>query len=121
MFRSVETVPGTEPPLPPPPTPPDDEEDPPGWDSYATFIKGITAGIVHIPTRTGGGGITTTPVDPDAPPHPAFFLVEVYGISSFLGDYGLGRTVKTFTLLPGETTTMSLRTWKATKTSIKEG
>ncbi len=53
-------------------------------------------------------------------PKPRLFIVERYGISSFLGEYGVGRTVKTFTLLPGETTTISLRTWQSTSESIKE-
>jgi hypothetical protein len=45
---------------------------------------------------------------------PRLFIIQVYGISSFLGDYGLGRTIKTFTLLPGEQTKISTRTWRAT-------
>lgn len=59
-------------------------------------------------------------MDVSAPPEPALFLVQVIGVSSFLGDYGLGRTVKTFSLLPGETTTISTRTWRATEESISQ-
>lgn len=76
-------------------------------------------GIVDIPTSTWGGGTTTTPIDVNEPPQPRFLIIQVIGISSFLGDYGLGRTVKTFTLLPGETTTISTRTWRATSESIE--
>jgi hypothetical protein len=41
-------------------------------------------------------------VDLEAEPDPALYIVQVVGISSFLGDYGLGRTVKTYPLFPGE-------------------
>lgn len=76
-------------------------------------------GIIHMPGSTWGGGTTTVPIDVSEPAQPLFFIVQVIGISSFLGDYGLGRTVKTFTLLPGETTTISTRTWRATSESIE--
>ncbi|MCC6319048.1 MAG: hypothetical protein IT361_15315 [Gemmatimonadaceae bacterium] len=76
-------------------------------------------GVIHIPDSTWGGGTTTTPIDVGDDPQPMFFIVQVIGISSFLGDYGLGRTVRTFTLLPGETTTISTRTWRATSASVE--
>lgn len=76
-------------------------------------------GIVNIPDWTWGGTSTTTPIDVGEPAQPSFFIIQVIGISSFLGDYGLGRTVKTFTLLPGETTTISTRTWRATSESVE--
>lgn len=73
-----------------------------------------------VPVSTWGGGVSTVEVPLDASPHPRLFLVERYGISSFLGDYGMGRTVKTFTLLPGESTTISLKTWQTTTESRNE-
>jgi hypothetical protein len=45
----------------------------------------------------------------------------VIGISSFLGDYGLGRTIKTMSLMPGEAMTMSMRTWRASAETIAQG
>lgn len=39
---------------------------------------------------------------------------------SFLGDYGAGRTVKTFSLLPGERTTISIKSWEENEESKKE-
>lgn len=42
----------------------------------------------------------------------SLLLIEEYRLSSFHGDYGVGRTLKTFTLLPGEKTTISLQTYK---------
>lgn len=38
-------------------------------------------------------------------------LVESYRLSSYLGNYGAGRTIKTFSLLPGEKTRISIKTF----------
>ncbi|MGH7578085.1 MAG: hypothetical protein ACREM1_23565, partial [Longimicrobiales bacterium] len=78
----------------------------------------IAEGFIRISTGVWGGTYGATDVALDEPPTPALFIVQVVGISSLLGDYGLGRTVKTFTLLPGETTTIHTRTWRATEESI---
>ncbi len=43
---------------------------------------------------------------------PYFMIIEEYRTCSYLGDYGAGKTVKTFSLLPGEKTTMTIRTYK---------
>ena len=43
---------------------------------------------------------------------PTFLIVEEYRLSNFLGQYGAGRTVNTFSLLPGEKTTISVNTYK---------
>ena len=44
---------------------------------------------------------------------PQILLVEEYRLSSFLGAYGAGRTIKTYSLLPGEKTNISVRTYKS--------
>ena len=54
------------------------------------------------------------PKKPDA----RLFIIEEYKTASFLGDYGAGETVKTFSLLPGEKTTISVKTFKE-KTSTQ--
>ena len=43
---------------------------------------------------------------------PTLFVVEEYRTASFLGDYGAGRTISTFSLLPGEKTTITIKTFK---------
>ncbi|HET7418459.1 MAG TPA: hypothetical protein VFJ61_12625 [Solirubrobacterales bacterium] len=87
--------------------------------TYVDYLRKLRDGVVAIPGATWSGKPTTsTPPEGDA--EPQLFLVEYYGISSFLGDYGMGRTVKTFTLLPGESTTISLKTWQSSKQSIQE-
>jgi len=40
---------------------------------------------------------------------PKIIIAFTYKMSSYLGDYGAGRTLKTFSLLPGERTTISIR------------
>lgn len=84
------------------------------------LLHDIEAGVVQFPVRNWAGVLSLVPRPLYQAPKPRFFLVERYGISSFLGDYGMGRTVKTFTLLPGESTTISLKTWQSTKESIAQ-
>jgi hypothetical protein len=43
---------------------------------------------------------------------PHLFLIESYRISSFPTNYGAGKTVKTFSLVPGEKTKISISTYK---------
>lgn len=47
---------------------------------------------------------------------PRIVLVETYRLSSYLGKYGAGRTIKTFSLFPGEKATISVKTYKKTET-----
>ena len=84
------------------------------------FHGSLATTEILVPVLTWGGTIKSAPYYPHQNPAPAFFLVEVWGISSFLGDYGMGRTVKTFTLLPGESTTISMKTWRSSESTIKE-
>lgn len=93
------------------------------FDLIKVFAEKASLGIVAVPGKTGGGKGTTEEAPNEGPPGqppvpaPQFFLIEVYEVSSILGDYGLGRTVRTFTLLPGESTTIKLKTWQTTTES----
>lgn len=49
---------------------------PPGVAAVAARPRSVL-----VPTRTWGGGITTAPMDVDAPSQPVLLLIEVYGIS----------------------------------------
>jgi hypothetical protein len=118
------TTPNTGDPVPeedkPPGAGPAPEDD--AADATIDFHEAIIVshtGVIDVPSSTWGGGTTTVPIDVSEAAQPTFFIVQVIGIASFLGDYGLGRTVKTFTLLPGETTTISTRTWRATSASVE--
>jgi hypothetical protein len=46
-------------------------------------------------------------------------IVEQYQLSSYLGNYGAGRTLKTFSLLPGEKTTISVKSYTQDEVSSK--
>lgn len=46
-------------------------------------------------------------------------LIESYRLSSFLADYGAGRTLKTFSLLPGEKSKISIRTYSQREETMK--
>lgn len=81
---------------------------------------GDTAKLGYLPVLVRGIGPDRTSVGmvpkPTAP-KPYFAIVEEYRTCSYLGDYGAGRTVKTFSLLPGEKTTISVRTYKDMETT----
>ncbi len=100
----------------PPPAP----GQPPSVQELIKYLAKLKFGMLALPKRRIGGGLVTTatpattPVTPPAT-NPQLMLIEIYCISSFLGDYGLGRTVKTFTLLPGESTSISLKTWRSSE------
>jgi hypothetical protein len=101
--------------------PRDSDEPEKAWISLQTSLIKVEHGTIDWPTTTWGGGTTEVEVDVAAPPAPSLFIIQVIGISSFLGDYGLGRTVKTMTLLPGEVMTMSMRTWRTSSETIAQG
>jgi len=51
--------------------------------------------------------------------HPQIVIMETYRLSSFLGQFGAGRTLKTFSLLPGEKTTISVKTFRKSESDSK--
>jgi hypothetical protein len=73
---------------------------------------GQLGGKLLIPAPGLGHSIHPVPVNPVAPPQPRIALVETWELRSYLGDYGLGRTIQTFSLLPGERTTITFSTWR---------
>jgi hypothetical protein len=66
-------------------------------------------------TQSGGVQILYAPAF-DAPV-PGIYLVETYRLSNFLGNYGAGKTIKTFSLLPGEKTSISITSYKNTSST----
>ena len=48
---------------------------------------------------------------------PNLFIIEEYRMAAYLGKYGMGRVVRTFSLLPGEKTTITVKTYRDTKTT----
>ena len=68
---------------------------------------------IMLPAPGPGQSIQHISINPVAPATPSLALVETWEIRSYLGDYGLGRTLQTFSLLPGEKTTITVETWTA--------
>lgn len=52
--------------------------------------------------------------------NPQLFVIHELEIANYLGDYGAGKTVQTFSLLPGEKTTISIKTWRTEKEEIEK-
>lgn len=75
----------------------------------------LTLGRVPVIFQRFGGDFDITFVpEPDQPAaaNPRFVIIEHYRLSSFFGDYGAGRTLGTFSLMPGEETKLYLRTFR---------
>ena len=50
---------------------------------------------------------------------PRLLLVETYRLATYLGAYGAGPTIQTFSLLPGERTKITIRTFRKTEEERK--
>ncbi|MGI5291137.1 hypothetical protein ACQEVF_48580 [Nonomuraea polychroma] len=51
---------------------------------------------------------------------PALMLVEYYRLSSFPARYGAGRTIKTFSLLPGERTKIRVKSYRRSEKTLSQ-
>lgn len=99
-----------------PPVKPPDPDD----DDIDDLRQRIDLGF-HLVKGTGiygEEGVTVVPPVPEEP-DPHLYLVETLRLTSYLGDYGAGRIVKTFSLLPGEVTTISVKTYRQTESTSK--
>lgn len=76
------------------------------------IVDAAKAGSRIVPVPLQSGQMAGQTVDQPAHATPRLLLVEYYRLTSFLGDYGAGNTLNTFTLLPGEESTITIRTWK---------
>jgi hypothetical protein len=104
---------------------------------FKKSLSRLSDGIVYLPAASITGRLVVKPVrlasrrspsanptkalsSASAEPGPTLLMRQTIGVSSFLGDYGLGKTLKTFTLLPGEEMTISSRTWRSSTTTQTE-
>jgi hypothetical protein len=69
--------------------------------------------------KTMYGSLTYNYIPEPVVARPRLLLVETYRLSSFLGAYGAGRTINTFSLLPGEKTKISVKTYAKRETDAK--
>jgi hypothetical protein len=65
------------------------------------------------------GTLTYNYVDEPATVRPRLFLIETYELVTFPATYGAGRVLSTFTLLPGEKTRISVRSYTKTESTAK--
>lgn len=78
-------------------------------DRMSTLIKENKKLVFY---KTMGGHTRTRVISKPAAAEPSLYIVMSVALSNFLGSYGAGRTINTFTLLPGEKTTISIKTYK---------
>jgi hypothetical protein len=86
----------------------------------ATVVQQVLGGARLVAGRTETGEYTYRFLP--APEHcaPGLVLVEYYRLTSFPARYGPGRTLKTFSLLPGENTTIRVSTYKRSAESLQK-
>lgn len=85
--------------------------------NHITLIDGLAEGNAPVWSKTFYGRLFLKKmISPIKKANPQLFVIEELEIASYLGNYGAGKTVKTFSLLPGEKTTISIKTWKNEKT-----
>ncbi|GAA4624497.1 hypothetical protein GCM10023196_024870 [Actinoallomurus vinaceus] len=85
----------------------------------ATVVQQFLAGARLVVSRAPTGEYTYRFLA--APEHcrPGLVLVEYYRLTSFPARYGAGRTIKTFSLLPGEETSIRISTYKRSAESMQ--
>jgi hypothetical protein len=72
----------------------------------------INEGLMPVVTRRLSGKQDLRFVRQPAKPRPTLFIRLHMKMASYLGDYGAGQTLSTFSLLPREKTTISVRTYQ---------
>jgi hypothetical protein len=85
-------------------------------------IAQVSQGAVIVERRTLDNQIHYELKDPPDPAvmRPRIAIVHVCRMSSYLGTYGAGRTISTFSLLPGEKHEIEIKTYKRTKQTTTE-
>jgi hypothetical protein len=97
------------------------------WTASLT-VRAMGSHTITVTCTDAAGNSTSVPVTFVATLAPLIvvsvlkqrlLLAESYQLSSFLGRYGAGGVVKTFSLLPGESTTISVSTFTKVETTSK--
>lgn len=85
-----------------------------------TVVQELTAGGRLVVLRDMAGAFTYRFVPAPAHCRPGLVLVEHYRLTSLPARYGGGRTIKTFSLLPGERTSIRISTYKRSTESLQK-
>jgi Bacterial Ig domain len=94
------------------------------WSASVSFGAGshsVTARCTDNAGNVAERTLTLTVAirPPTTPVRTRLVLAETYRLSSFLGTYGAGRTIKTFSLLPGEKTKISVKSFTRSEEQAK--
>ncbi|MCP2323228.1 hypothetical protein HDA40_001735 [Hamadaea flava] len=95
----------------------DQDDDPAGPGTIASHIQ---AGLTPVVYTSLWGSDVSTWIPTAQTAEPRLYLVEEYRLSTYLGSYGAGRVVQTMTLLPGEKTTISVKSYTQSTTTQSE-
>lgn len=76
------------------------------------MLAQLQKGLVPRIYKKFGGSLAIEFLAVPTTPTPTITLIETYKICSFLGNYGAGKVVQTFTLLPGEKTQITIKSFK---------
>ncbi|MEU9481233.1 hypothetical protein [Streptomyces sp. NPDC048191] len=110
--------PGTLPPAPAPhpgPGTSPQPQPPPLIPELRDLFAALETGVFLLPRKSWTGQTELVSVRAADAPIPTLFLIEVHAISSLPGNFGLGRTVRTFTLFPGESSDITIRNWRTAR------
>lgn len=72
----------------------------------------ISKGYQPIPYKKFNGEYNLYYLPKPNKPSPQIFILETYNVCSYLGDYGAGKTLNVLSLLPGEKTQISIKTYQ---------
>lgn len=96
------------------------------WTAKASLV-GVGKHTITARAADAAGLATTSSIEITAATEPVtppaverLLLVEKLRLSTLLGRYGYGRTIKTLTLLPGEKTTVAVKSYKRTTETTTE-
>ena len=85
-----------------------------------TVAQRIAAGERLNIYRNMFGSYRYNVIKEPAKAQPRLLVIETYRLSSFLGNYGAGRTLSTFSLLPGEKTKILIKSYTKTTTEATQ-
>lgn len=88
--------------------------------SDETIVTQLNAGNRLTIYRTSTGDFDYRFISNPKRRVPRILLIEQYRLSTFLGRYGVGRTLKTFSLLPGERTKIAITSYRRSEETLKQ-
>lgn len=88
----------------------------------AQLVTQVRAGARLVERRTLDNRVVYALAGPPDPAmrKPRLAIVHVCRLSSYLGEYGAGRTISTFSLLPGEQHQIEIKTYRRSKQTTTE-